>query len=70
MQGITAMNERRDRSPARAADAAAPRDPEKAYLDERLDDALKETFPASDPIAVTPPRRRRAAPAPTGRTPA
>jgi hypothetical protein len=22
----------------------------------RLDEALKETFPASDPVAVTPPR--------------
>jgi hypothetical protein len=25
-------------------------------LDVRLDEALKETFPASDPVAVTPPR--------------
>jgi hypothetical protein len=29
-------------------------------LDERLDEALKETFPASDPIALTPRPRRRA----------
>ena len=28
-------------------------------LDERLDQALKETFPASDPIAVTPRKRPR-----------
>ena len=31
----------------------------KQHLDEQLDEALKETFPASDPIAVTPRRRRR-----------
>lgn len=29
------------------------------HLDEQLDEALKETFPASDPIAVTPLRLRR-----------
>lgn len=29
---------------------------EKRHLDEKLDEALKETFPASDPIAVTPRR--------------
>lgn len=27
---------------------------DKDQLDERLDEALGETFPASDPIAVTP----------------
>jgi hypothetical protein len=26
----------------------------KEQLDERLDEALKETFPASDPVALTP----------------
>jgi hypothetical protein len=26
----------------------------RAHLDEELDEALKETFPASDPIAITP----------------
>lgn len=26
------------------------------HLDDRLDEALKETFPASDPVAVTPRR--------------
>jgi hypothetical protein len=35
----------------------------KEHLDNRLDEALKETFPASDPIAVTPRRR----PSPTKR---
>ena len=30
----------------------------KQHLDRRLDEALEETFPASDPIAVTPRRRR------------
>jgi hypothetical protein len=34
-----------------------PRAPAPKTLDERLDEALKETFPASDPIAVTPHRR-------------
>lgn len=29
-------------------------DPCKQHLDEELDEALEETFPASDPIAVTP----------------
>jgi hypothetical protein len=33
------------------------RERDKQHLDERLDEALKETFPASDPIAVTPPRK-------------
>lgn len=28
-------------------------------VDEFLDEALDETFPASDPVAVTPPPRRR-----------
>jgi hypothetical protein len=34
-----------------------PRTPEEAkkHLDELLDEALEETFPASDPPAVTPP---------------
>lgn len=30
-----------------------------AQVDEFLDEALDETFPASDPVAVTPPPRRR-----------
>jgi hypothetical protein len=34
-----------------------------AQVEELLDDALDDTFPASDPVAVTPPpRRRRVAP--------
>lgn len=37
-----------------AADERVRRD--KDQLDERLDEALSETFPASDPIAVTPSR--------------
>ena len=31
-------------------------DPREAHLEWLLDEALKDTFPASDPIAVTPPR--------------
>lgn len=34
--------------------AGRPVDLQKWLLDKRLDEALKETFPASDPIAVTP----------------
>lgn len=30
----------------------------KRHLDKLLDEALLETFPASDPIAVSPPRKR------------
>lgn len=30
-----------------------------SQVDEFLDEALDETFPASDPVAVTPPPRRR-----------
>jgi hypothetical protein len=32
---------------------AAPKEPTRPGLDERLDEALVETFPASDPIAVS-----------------
>jgi len=42
---------------ARDATPAAPTNDLKRHLDRRLDEALEETFPASDPIAVTPPRR-------------
>jgi hypothetical protein len=38
------------------SEAAAKR--YKDHLDNRLDEALTETFPASDPIAVTPRRKR------------
>jgi ankyrin repeat protein len=30
--------------------------PQEDHVERMLDEALKETFPASDPIAVTPPR--------------
>ena len=36
----------------------------KRHLDRLLDEALQETFPASDPIAVTPRRRKRPSAAP------
>jgi predicted GNAT family acetyltransferase len=39
------------------------RDGEKARLDARLDEALAETFPASDPIAVSRPEGAQDAPA-------
>lgn len=43
-------------------DETAKRERYKRHLDRLLDKALEETFPASDPIAVTP-RRRQAPPA-------
>lgn len=46
----------RDASRDRRDDQAAAQR-YKEHLDNRLDEALKETFPASDPIAVTPRRR-------------
>lgn len=50
------------------ADDAAKRDQYKRHLDRLLDEALQETFPASDPIAVTPWRRKPpAAPRPDAR---
>ena len=51
------MSKRDPGAPHAPDDAAATRDRYKAHLDEKLDEALKETFPASDPIAVTPRRR-------------
>jgi hypothetical protein len=45
-----------DSASARAADEAASRERYRQLLDAQLDEALKETFPASDPIAVTPHR--------------
>lgn len=34
-----------------------PKDPEKREEDEKLEDALEDTFPASDPPATTAPGR-------------
>jgi hypothetical protein len=47
------MDERKDRAPA-------PKDGDacEEHRDELLDEALEETFPASDPPAVTQPRPR------------
>lgn len=45
--------------PPRPRDAVERKRDEKRHLDQKLDEALKETFPASDPIAVTPPRQRK-----------
>ena len=41
---------------------AIPRKPskkEKDHIDEQLDEALEDTFPASDPPAMTEPARKR-----------
>lgn len=48
--------------PPRPAEEKAPRNdrkdrPDPASTAEKLDEALDETFPASDPIAVTPTRQ-------------
>ncbi|CAG9165723.1 hypothetical protein CURE108131_01555 [Cupriavidus respiraculi] len=40
------------RQSRRPSDSAAP--PERDALEDELDEALKDTFPASDPIAVDP----------------
>ncbi len=41
--------------------SAAKRHPAPLNVDEMLDEALVETFPASDPVALTQPSRRRRA---------
>ena len=56
---------RRRAAAEKPADAAAKGDEYKRHLDRLLDEALQATFPASDPIAVTP-RRRKAPVAPAG----
>lgn len=53
------MSERPD-DPPRAGSGSRPAD-DAAELEARLDEALRETFPASDPIAITPPVARRSA---------
>ena len=57
-----------DPASARAADEAARRERYRQVLDAQLDEALKETFPASDPIAVTPRRGFGAPPPETAET--
>lgn len=51
------MKEHRRKKPVRqkATDSdERRRSPYAQHLDELLDEALKETFPASDPVALTP----------------
>jgi hypothetical protein len=44
--------------PRRKEEAIAKRAPKRRpTLDEMLDEALGETFPASDPVALTPPAK-------------
>ena len=59
------MTQRRKGSPGVPANSDTAAKRYKEHLDERLDEALRETFPASDPIAVTP-RRKRPAPRKSG----
>lgn len=42
-------------SSKKPATATPPRDNNKDHLDEVLDEALKETFPASDPPSIVQP---------------
>lgn len=50
------------RKPARPAKGpATKRQPALDAVDALLDEALDETFPASDPVALTQPSRRRRA---------
>jgi len=50
-------------TPSTATPASAPADPPTAHEQDVLDEALEETFPSSDPIAVSitkeerPPKR-------------
>ena len=44
--------------PPRPRETAERKRDEKQHLDQKLDEALKETFPASDSVAITPPRQR------------
>ncbi len=49
---------RRHTAAEKPADDMSKRDQYERHLDQLLDEALQETFPASDPIAVTPRRRK------------
>ncbi len=40
-------------------DESSRREQERARLERALEEGLEETFPASDPVNVTQPRRRR-----------
>jgi hypothetical protein len=63
---MPSQRHRRRRAGAQHGDEATTREQYKRHLDSLLDEALRDTFPASDPIAVTP-RRRKAPPAPEPR---
>jgi hypothetical protein len=52
------MTTRREDTSHSSADNEAAARLYKERLDNRLDEALCETFPASDPVALTPHRRR------------
>ena len=58
--GDALKNSRRytDKNAERRADAKRPSDPEQRHLDRQLDKALEETFPASDPVHLTPESQR------------
>jgi len=50
-------SERKDgKARKRQAPSEAKRLRDKQHLDEKLDEALEETFPASDPFEITPER--------------
>jgi hypothetical protein len=54
---VTRIITKRRAAPSKAAETADGGD-ELQCVDARLDEALKETFPASDPVAITPPRAK------------
>jgi hypothetical protein len=53
------MVKHRGSTAARGVRGKPDKSSERDELEARLDEALKETFPASDPVAVTPARRLR-----------
>jgi hypothetical protein len=42
-------------APTRMPASRSPNSTEKAMLDDKLDEAIEESFPASDPISISPP---------------
>jgi hypothetical protein len=54
-----AMNEKKDRARRKPADAERDRENERRAREKALDQALEDTFPASDPVAQSEPAPNR-----------